>query len=63
MKENGILVTDLFFGTSFFHYFDFNAAVVHNQIDILNAMVFLAVGIITTIVGAVIFIKRDIATT
>ena len=48
---------------SFFHYFDFNSAVVHNQIDILNASVFLVVGVVTTVVGAVIFIKRDIATT
>ena len=48
---------------SFFHYFDFSAAIVHNQIDILNAMVFLAVGIVTAVMGAVIFSKRDIATT
>ncbi len=48
---------------SFFHYYDFSAAVVNNQIDILNVAVFLAVGIITAIIGAVVFIKRDIAIT
>ena len=48
---------------SFFHYYNFNSAVVHNQIDILNVVVFLAVGIISAVIGAFIFIKRDIATT
>ncbi len=48
---------------SFFHYFDFSSAIVHNQIDILNTAVFLSVGIIATVIGAVIFVKRDIATT
>ena len=47
---------------SFFHYYDFNSAVVDNHIDILNVTLFLAVGIISAIIGAVIFIKRDIAT-
>ena len=48
---------------SFFYYYDFNSAVVHNQIDILNIAVFLAVGIISAVIGAFIFIKRDIVTT
>lgn len=48
---------------SFFHYYDFSAAVVHNQIDALNVTVFLAVGLTTALIGAIIFIKRDIATT
>ncbi|HEX7456390.1 MAG TPA: ABC transporter permease subunit [Candidatus Nanoarchaeia archaeon] len=48
---------------SFFHYFDFDTALLHNHIDLLNISVFLAVGIICTIIGAVAFVKRDIATT
>jgi ABC-2 type transport system permease protein len=48
---------------SFFYYYDFAGAAINNHLDILNVSVFLAVGIITTIIGAVIFIKRDIATT
>lgn len=48
---------------SFFYYYDFSAAVVHNQLDTLNIAVFLAVGIITSAAAAIIFIKRDIATT
>ena len=48
---------------SFFHYFDFSSAIVHNQIDILNIAVFLVVGVTCTLIGAIIFNKRDIATT
>ncbi len=48
---------------SFFHYYDFAAAAIHNQLDALNIAVFLAVGIITAIIAAFIFVKRDIATT
>ncbi len=48
---------------SFFHYYDFASAAISNQLEILNIVVFLVVGIITTLIGAVIFIKRDIATT
>lgn len=48
---------------SFFHYFDFQAALVDNQIDMLNVAIFLVVGIITTAIGAFIFVKRDIVTT
>ena len=48
---------------SFFHYYDFASAAIHNQLDALNLSVFLVVGIITTIIGAFIFVKRDIATT
>ena len=47
---------------SFFYYYDFNKAVVNNQIEPLNILVFLAVGIICAVVGAVLFVKRDIAT-
>ena len=48
---------------SFFHYYNFAAAVINNQLDALNVAVFLVVGIITTAIGAYVFVKRDIATT
>lgn len=48
---------------SFFHYYNFAAAAIHNQLDILDVAVFLVVGIVTAIIGAYIFVKRDIATT
>lgn len=47
---------------SFFHYFDCNAALIHNQIDTTNILVFLGVGLICAMVGAIVFVKRDIAT-
>lgn len=48
---------------SFFHYYDFAAAAVNNQLGALNVAVFLVVGIITTAIGAYVFVKRDITTT
>jgi len=48
---------------SFFHYYDQNAALLNNHIDTLSIAVFLAVGIICVVVGAVAFVKRDIVTT
>jgi ABC-2 type transport system permease protein len=48
---------------SFFYYYDFAAAAIHNQLDILNVAVFLTVGIITSVAAVIIFVKRDIATT
>ena len=48
---------------SFFHYYDQNAALLNNHIDLLSIIVFLAVGIICTVIGAIVFVKRDIATT
>lgn len=48
---------------SFFHYYDQNAALLNNHIDTLSIVVFLAVGLICTIIGAVAFVKRDITTT
>jgi ABC-2 type transport system permease protein len=48
---------------SFFHYYDFASAAIHNQLDSLNVAVFLTVGVVTTVIGAYIFVKRDIATT
>lgn len=46
---------------SFFYYFDHNAAMLHNQIDAAAAIVFLSVGIVCASIGAVAFVKRDIA--
>jgi len=48
---------------SFFHYYDQNAALLNNHIDALSIAVFLAVGIICVVIGAVVFVKRDIVTT
>lgn len=48
---------------SFFYYYNFADAVIHNQLNSLDIAVFLVVGIITTLIGAVVFVKRDIATT
>jgi ABC-2 type transport system permease protein len=48
---------------SFFHYFDYKTAVVDNQINLLNLLVLSTVGVVTAVIAAIIFIKRDIATT
>lgn len=48
---------------SFFHYYDFSAAAINNQLNALNIVVFLMVGVLTPIIGAIIFVKRDITTT
>jgi putative exporter of polyketide antibiotics len=48
---------------SFFHYYDFAAAAIGNQLDIINVAVFFVIGVITATIGAIIFVKRDIATT
>lgn len=47
---------------SFFHYYDFNAALIRNKIEPLTIGVFLGVSIICTIIGLVVFVKRDVAT-
>lgn len=47
---------------SFFHYYDFNQAVVHNEIALENIVVLLGVGIIASLFGFYFFEKRDIAT-
>jgi ABC-2 type transport system permease protein len=49
--------------TSFFHYYDQNAALLNNHIDTLSIVVFSAVGIICVVVGAIVFVTRDIVTT
>jgi len=46
---------------SFFYYFDHQAALVQNELNIFSIIVFLLVAIVCTIIGAVWFKKRDIA--
>ncbi|MDP2683764.1 MAG: ABC transporter permease subunit [bacterium] len=46
---------------SFFYYYDYNKAILENSIDPINILLFSAVIIICTIVGAYWFNKRDIA--
>lgn len=46
---------------SFFHYYDFSAALTKNTLDQNAIWVFLGVAIITTILGAFWFNRRDIA--
>lgn len=46
---------------SFFHYFDANSALVKNQINPENYWVFIGVILIFTVLGAIIFHKRDVA--
>lgn len=47
---------------SFFHYFDTNAALIHNNIEPLAFVIFLTVSIVCSVVGWVVFVKRDVAT-
>lgn len=47
---------------SFFHYFDHNAALIDHQIAPLTIAVFLGVSVVCTLMGLVVFEKRDIAT-
>ena len=47
---------------SFFYYFDFQAAMLDHKIALLNVCVFLGVILICSIVGMVVFVKRDFAT-
>ncbi len=46
---------------SFFHYFDYSAAMNKNTLDETAIWVFLGVSVVATILGAVWFIRRDIA--
>lgn len=48
---------------SFFHYFDYKTALINNHIDLLNLLVLSTVGIVSAVVAAIIFIRRDISTT
>jgi len=46
---------------SFFNYYDFSAAMLNNKIDSLTIWVFLGVSVVATILGAIWFIRRDVA--
>lgn len=46
---------------SFFYYFNPSKALVHNQIDHWSYLVFLGTALVLTILGLIIFQKRDIA--
>lgn len=46
---------------SFFHYFDYNAALLNNKIDLLNVFVFVGITIFFFSLGLVAFLKRDAA--
>lgn len=56
-KEN---IEDLKY-LSFFHYYDYSAAMNRNTIDDTTIWVFLGVSVVATILGAIWFIRRDIA--
>lgn len=47
---------------SFFHYYDFTGAIVRNQIEPLTVWVFLGLSLVCTLIGLIVFIKRDIST-
>lgn len=46
---------------SFFHYYDFEAAVVNNSIESLNIFIFAGFAMFFTVIGVYWFNKRDIA--
>jgi ABC-2 type transport system permease protein len=46
---------------SFFYYYDHSSAILHNKIDSLAIWVFLGVSVVATILGALWFMRRDIA--
>ena len=46
---------------SFFHYYDYQAALVENHIDELSIYVFIGVAVVCTCVGLIWFNKRDVA--
>lgn len=56
LKEN---LQDLKF-LSFFHYFNYQGALIHNTIELETIWVFAAVIIFCTLIGAICFSKRDI---
>lgn len=47
---------------SFFHYYDSNKALIENSINASSILVFLICSIVFTVVGVIIFNRRDIAT-
>ncbi|HEC61072.1 MAG TPA: hypothetical protein ENI27_02330 [bacterium] len=46
---------------SFFHYYDYNDALIRNTLDTTNVLVFVVVAIVCTAAGALWFRRRDIA--
>jgi hypothetical protein len=46
---------------SLFHYFDYGKALLENRIEPISIAVFLGVGLVGTLVGLVVFHRRDIA--
>lgn len=48
--------------TSFFHYFDHTNAVINNSIRLENALVFVGAAVVTSLLGWLIFLRRDVAT-
>ncbi len=46
---------------SFFHYYDYNQALINNSIDNLSFWVFGGTILICTLIGAIWFNKRDVA--
>lgn len=46
---------------SFFHYYNQNQPLIHNNIDQQSVVAFLCVAVICTVIGAIYFHKRDIA--
>lgn len=46
---------------SFFYYYDYSAAMNRNTIDDLAIWVFLGVSVVATVIGAIWFMRRDIA--
>jgi len=46
---------------SFFYYFDYNNALLFNNLDRLSVVVFLIAGLVASSIALVVFIERDIA--
>ncbi|MFH1537080.1 MAG: ABC transporter permease subunit [Patescibacteria group bacterium] len=46
---------------SFFYYFDYNGAIIHEELYGVGVTIFIAVAIVCTCIGALWFNKRDIA--
>ncbi len=46
---------------SFFHYYDYTAAMLDNKLDSQAIWVFLGVSLVATVLGALWFMRRDVA--
>lgn len=46
---------------SFFYYYNVNDALLYNKLDHLALVVFVAIGLIASVLALVVFIERDIA--